>query len=82
MCLKRKPRTKYVLVEKEYIKTLKEIIKNYKEMEQAYKIQRGNLLTVCNSLATTAMAGDYGEDNEKVMYKLNALNKILIKFEK
>ncbi len=80
--IKINPRPRYITVEEDYIKTLKEIIKNYKDIEEAYKIQRDNLITVCNGLITTAMQGDYGEDDEKVMQELRELNKFLMKFEK
>ena len=79
--IKINPRPRYITVEEDYIKTLKEIIKSYEKTEEAHEIIRNNLYSICNSLITIAMQGDYGEDNEKIMLKLKGLNKILIEHE-
>lgn len=69
---------KFVTVTEDYIKNLEEIVDNYKEIEKSHKIVRDNLFWLCDRLISTAMMGDYGENDEKTMMELKELNKILM----
>lgn len=69
---------KYVTVNEDYIKHLEEMIENYKEIEKSHKIVRDNLFWLCDRLLSTAMMGDYEENDEKTMMELKELNKILM----
>lgn len=69
---------KFVTVTEDYIKNLEEIVVNYKEIEKTHKIVRDNLFWLCDRLISTAMMGDYGENDEKTMMELKELNKILM----
>lgn len=69
---------KFVTITEDYIKNLEEIVDNYKEIEKSHKIVRDNLFWLCDRLISTAMMGDYGENDEKTMMELKELNKILM----
>lgn len=69
---------KFVTITEDYIKNLEEIVDNYKEIEKSHKIVRDNLFWLCDRLLSTAMMGDYGENDEKTMMELKELNKILM----